>query len=97
MGLEPKGDPMLALSLSPARGGRDSHRNNDLPTDDTQPRLTWRRWVEMLKPDTPSQYRTSYDGWRTNVGCELSSMPEPREECHVADADADEEAVSDGS
>lgn len=53
---------MLALSLSPTRGPDWTH---DVPTGDTEPRLTWRRWVEMLKPDTPAQHREPYDGWST--------------------------------
>lgn len=53
---------MLALSLDPTQPGRDRPWSND-HTD--EPRLTWRRWVEMLKPDTPAQHRESYDGWST--------------------------------
>ncbi len=56
---------MLALSLTPAPGERETDWNDTLPTADTQPRLTWQRWVDMLKPDTPAQHREPYDGWST--------------------------------
>jgi hypothetical protein len=56
---------MLALALTPSNSGRHGHWNSDLPTGDTEPLVTWRQWVEMLKPDTPSQHREPYDGWST--------------------------------
>ena len=56
---------MLALSLTPAADKRDPDWNSTLPTADTEPRLTWRRWVDMLKPDTPAQHQEPYDGWST--------------------------------
>ena len=56
---------MLALSLTPAPGERDTDWNSTLPTADPEPRLTWRHWVEMLKPDTPAQHQAPYDGWST--------------------------------
>ena len=57
---------MLALSLT-SHDRRDADWQADLPTGDTEPRLTWRRWVEMLRPDTPAQHREAYDGWTTRA------------------------------
>jgi len=56
---------MLALSLDTTKAVRDRSWNSG-QTD--EPRLTWRRCMEMLKPDTPAQYRDSYDGWSTKAG-----------------------------
>ena len=53
---------MLALSLDTTKAARDRSWSSG-QTD--EPRLTWRRWMEMLKPDTPAQHRESYDGWST--------------------------------
>jgi hypothetical protein len=55
---------MLALSPSESPDGLPGPWD-DGSFSDVAPPLTWRQWLEMLKPDTPAQHRMSYDGWST--------------------------------
>lgn len=58
---------MLALSLSDSPDeGRDSWDDDEMSA--VVPPLTWRRWLEMLWPDTPARHQVSQDGWRMKSG-----------------------------
>lgn len=60
---------MLALSMDTMPCERDRSENSGQTVTD-EPPLTWRRWLAMLKPDTPAQDRTPGDGWRTSLPSE---------------------------
>ena len=62
---------MLALSLTPAASGALWDKEQSLEASQL---LSWRKWLEMLKPDTPAQYRTSDHGWRSRPEASDTSM-----------------------
>jgi hypothetical protein len=63
---------MLALSLP---GSSDEPRDRGLWAT-TAPPLTWRRWLEMLWPDTPSRHRATLEEWHPTGKTSSDRTPE---------------------